>query len=546
MDGSASALGRRCEGCGEPLSRYNPADRCQACVSAAAAQQPGQSGELPPVGKRLARLRRERGLTQEELAERAGVSADIVRKLEQGARASARLATLAALARALGARTGELFQSPPGVRQGERVSPYLPEVAERDGSFAALLRELLAARGFSHRAFARSVPCNRSYVSMLATGQRLPSPGMVARIDEVLDAGGQLITSAEEARSGRQPVGNKNPNDLLNQDRRVIQALAVIGSDNLGSVADSVGQLVDHYEQTICALPPVEVYDELLSVRAYASRIVERAGLAPQRKDLIVATGWLSNLLALAACDIGEHAAARVWCSDAEHRGQDVRHPELAAWAVLTRAMIAFYQGQAQHSVSLAAQGQKITAIGTVIHAKLAAQEMRAVAMAGDAANMARARIYAAKAIARLPSGGKTTGAFSIKLGEDPPYTATSLLFVGNFNDAVSATERVIQTVYQPRKRNEDPSGYARSLLILALAQAGAGQLDEAVAAGHAALACSRPAWPTIVLAGKLDQILSQNWAGSREITEYHDRYLAATGQPRGHHLQLPARTEDS
>lgn len=209
--------------------------------------------------------------------------------------------------------------------------------------------------------------------------------------------------------------------------------------------------------------------------------------------------------------------------------------------------MIAFYQGQPRGSVTLAAQGQEIAPIGTVIHAKLASQEMRAAAMAGDTARMSDARRYAAKAIAELPSNAKVTGAFSINLGEDPPYTATSLLFAGNFKEAVSATNRVIQGVYhsETRQRGENPSGYARSLLILGLAQAGVGRLDEAAAAGQAALAGSRPAWPTTVLAGKLDQVLSRDYADASETAEYHDHYLETTSYPTGHHLQLPTPAGD-
>jgi transcriptional regulator with XRE-family HTH domain len=54
------------------------------------------------IGERLKAARRERGLTQEELAARAGVSKDIIAKLEQGQRTTARIATLARIARALG------------------------------------------------------------------------------------------------------------------------------------------------------------------------------------------------------------------------------------------------------------------------------------------------------------------------------------------------------------------------------------------------------------------------------------------------------------
>ncbi|MEZ7007462.1 helix-turn-helix transcriptional regulator [Streptomyces sp. AD55] len=53
------------------------------------------------LGDRISGLREFRDLTQEQLADRAGVHVDTIRKLEQGQRHSARLTTLRALARAL-------------------------------------------------------------------------------------------------------------------------------------------------------------------------------------------------------------------------------------------------------------------------------------------------------------------------------------------------------------------------------------------------------------------------------------------------------------
>ncbi|HTJ66189.1 MAG TPA: helix-turn-helix transcriptional regulator, partial [Actinospica sp.] len=54
------------------------------------------------IGERLRRFRQERALTQEELAERSGISKDVIRKLEQGQRDWPRRATLDALAKGLG------------------------------------------------------------------------------------------------------------------------------------------------------------------------------------------------------------------------------------------------------------------------------------------------------------------------------------------------------------------------------------------------------------------------------------------------------------
>ncbi|MFC0599883.1 helix-turn-helix domain-containing protein [Streptomyces palmae] len=71
-----------------------------------------QFPEEPGIGDRVARLRTRRKLTQEGLAERAGLSVDVVRKLEQGVRQTARLTTLNALARALDVEPSVLLGQP--------------------------------------------------------------------------------------------------------------------------------------------------------------------------------------------------------------------------------------------------------------------------------------------------------------------------------------------------------------------------------------------------------------------------------------------------
>lgn len=71
-----------------------------------------QFHEESSIGDRIARLRLRRKLTQEGLAERAGLSVDIVRKLEQGVRQTARLTTLNALAGALDVEPSILVGQP--------------------------------------------------------------------------------------------------------------------------------------------------------------------------------------------------------------------------------------------------------------------------------------------------------------------------------------------------------------------------------------------------------------------------------------------------
>ncbi|MDG4784371.1 helix-turn-helix transcriptional regulator [Micromonospora sp. WMMD1102] len=63
----------------------------------------------PTLGDNIARHRRRQRLTQEQLAEHAGLSVETIRKLETNSRTSSRLPTIGRLARALGVRTTDLL-----------------------------------------------------------------------------------------------------------------------------------------------------------------------------------------------------------------------------------------------------------------------------------------------------------------------------------------------------------------------------------------------------------------------------------------------------
>ncbi|MFI8364587.1 helix-turn-helix domain-containing protein [Streptomyces sp. NPDC085612] len=75
------------------------------------------------LGQSLRRLRRLASLTQEELAERSGVSVDVIRQLEQRRKHSARLPTLHALANGLGVELTTLLGDPPAVTADESDGP---------------------------------------------------------------------------------------------------------------------------------------------------------------------------------------------------------------------------------------------------------------------------------------------------------------------------------------------------------------------------------------------------------------------------------------
>jgi transcriptional regulator with XRE-family HTH domain len=63
-----------------------------------------------PFARRLATLRWRACLSRDQLAERSGVSADLIQSLEQGRAANPTLRTLLGLAQGLGVTGGELIE----------------------------------------------------------------------------------------------------------------------------------------------------------------------------------------------------------------------------------------------------------------------------------------------------------------------------------------------------------------------------------------------------------------------------------------------------
>ena len=166
---------------------------------------------------------------------------------------------------------------------------------------------------------------------------------------------------------------------------RVVCALEVtwqaVVSDS--AALKDLDTVVEHYKRTFRSTPPSELYDEILGVRVHVGTLLDGTRTASNRLDLVVLAGWLSNLLALVTHDLDDRAASLVWCTDAERRSREVCYPELGGWAAHTRVLMSFYDGQAREAVTHAQRGQTLAPLGTVAHAKLVAQEIRAWALVG-------------------------------------------------------------------------------------------------------------------------------------------------------------------
>jgi transcriptional regulator with XRE-family HTH domain len=81
-------------------------------------------------------------------------------------------------------------------QQDRRALLRLPRAAT---PFGEKVVALLEARGLSARQAARRIPCSAGYLSNVIHGRKRPSRQVAARLDDVLDAGGELVTLAKAA-----------------------------------------------------------------------------------------------------------------------------------------------------------------------------------------------------------------------------------------------------------------------------------------------------------------------------------------------------------
>jgi transcriptional regulator with XRE-family HTH domain/tetratricopeptide (TPR) repeat protein len=164
-------------------------------------QQSDDGKKRPHVGVRIAALRRERGLTQESLAERAGISNETVRKIERQLR-SPSLSMMETLADALSVPVAELVDSPANRVRAGRLPDYLSADLLNEPGFiqacgkrdlGAIFRFAVSA-GFTVSHLARRCEMSVSQVSdYMHRGRPAQKVEIFGRVSDGLHISGHML-----------------------------------------------------------------------------------------------------------------------------------------------------------------------------------------------------------------------------------------------------------------------------------------------------------------------------------------------------------------
>lgn len=299
--------------------------------------------------------------------------------------------------------------------------------SELRAKFAALLRELRQSRGMSLRDLANAIHYNRSYISNVEAGKRLPEGKFAELADRELRAGGKLLCCWKSADEERRSSG-KIHRTLLTASQES-EFLAALDVDDIDS--EPVGGIIERLAVSYLNTPPAPMLAQASQLRSTIVKALKSHGRpAPLDAEYLIAAGRLSAVLAYAALDLGTscdaqlHAAATFQC--AERAGDN----ELAAWARGTQGLIARFDGNYGQSLKFVREGYRKYARKGTSGPRLLCGEAQSLANLGDSEGTNNALIQAVESRNEVRSKDSLGGLFSFSEAKQRYYSSSSLIWL--------------------------------------------------------------------------------------------------------------------
>jgi hypothetical protein len=252
--------------------------------------------------------------------------------------------------------------------------------------------------------------------------------------------------------------------------------------------------------------------------------LASRLTLAEHR-HLVVASGWLSLLLACLHFDLGGRDAAEASRDAAFQLGREGGHEEIMAWSFELLAWFALVDGNYRDTIDFTEAGLAI-APHTSAGVQLTVQEAKAWARVGDRRGAEEAMRQGATTLARLPAPSHPEHQFVFDPSKLSFYAATCYAWLGE-------TERAEEHALEVIAQSTGPDGIVRWPTRLAVARLGLGlvaeqrgQPDQAAELGMAALHSGRVVDSTLEWFAELDRMLHGHHADVPEVEDFHEQYI--------------------
>lgn len=392
-------------------------------------------------------------------------------------------------------------------------------------TFGERLRQLIAEHDISQRKLARLVPCDDGFLSRIANDRRRPSPELAARLDELLDAGGELAALHPAAPPPSAPRGGiEEETEALELARRV--AAGEVGDGTLVALEAAVDELASAYTLT----PPSGLLLRIRRHLGYVFTLMDVRMTLAERRRLTVTGGWLSLLAATCDIDLGEDRIAAARLRTAAQLAEYADHPEILAWALETRAWQRLTAGNCREAIRLARGAQEVAPRTSSAFIQAIAQEGRAWARLGAGPETRDALARVDRLVEPLAQPDRPEHHYRYDPAKREAYTATTLAWVGD-PAAESYARGVLARLERPSGGPARPRRAASARLDLALALLAGDQPAQAARTALEAVESGRlvPSnhW-------RVTQVITAAEArGVPEAAELHEAYLALCAPSR-------------
>lgn len=301
-------------------------------------------------------------------------------------------------------------------------------------AFGHTLQALLNERDMSLRRLAEISHYDVGYLSKVVNGKKPPSADMARRLEEVLEAPGDLIRhvplrAALIERRGRADSAVLDAVARLRQQlSETLNATAVTAStvDHWRTVADGYGRT---YRITAPAVFLSAITEDLAELHD----LTRRPLLSVQRRGLCHSTARMSGLLATALVNLGDFREARAWFHTALRAAEESEDESLQAWVMVRQAVSALYWGDPAGAIDLAGRARaRVQAEPCVAAAWAPAVLARALAQLGQVDAAREALVEAEAAFGRLEIRPHELFAYGYSEAQLHFYRSNTLTMIGD------------------------------------------------------------------------------------------------------------------
>ncbi|MFE6459475.1 XRE family transcriptional regulator [Streptomyces cinereoruber] len=312
-----------------------------------------------------------------------------------------------------------------------------------------------------------------------------------------------------------------------------------LGSGTLDHLDDAVAA----FNRAYSLKPPKDVFDAVMDYRRKVDVLLKGRHTQVQGRELFAFAGWLSELLAWLAHDLGDARTGLAFATDAFVHAQQAGHGQLCAWAMDAAASINLYENRPGKARDAAMKGLLEAPADHPLTVRLHAQAARASAADGDTVGFTTAFRTAENTHQLLPARApRRFGMDVLPLGDYAltSYPATSYIWLGQAENARRHAAQALAIYESAPAASRSPSREAIARIDLALAHALLGAPDDAVALGHQALDSVRVVGSVRARAGDLAALLTRRYPrhaaveGLREHLTATDARLLLPVTPEG------------